>query len=60
MEKLKIAFQEYLSEYFKKTITVTGIREIPGGFLSKAYVVSCLDEVKIFELFSRTINSNRG
>ncbi|MDD2891815.1 MAG: phosphotransferase [Candidatus Gracilibacteria bacterium] len=60
MEKLKIAFQEYLSEYFDKTITVLNIREIPGGFLSKAYVLSCLDSMQSFELFSRTISSNRG
>lgn len=60
MEKLRNAFQEYLGEYFKKAITVTDIREIPGGFLSKAYVLSCLDNARTFELFSRTINSNRG
>jgi hypothetical protein len=60
MEKLKIGFQEYLSEYFKKNITVTSIREIPGGFLSKAYILSCFDDTKVFEFFSRTIESNRG
>ena len=60
MEKLKIAFQEYLSEYFNKAIIVSNIREIPGGFLSKAYVLSCSDDAQPFELFSRTMSSNRG
>ncbi len=60
MEKLKIAFSNYLSIYFRQEISVSDICEIPGGFLSKAYILSCHNASSEFQLFSRTINSNRG